>query len=279
LTFLKFFIYSVAVHALLIALLLFIVPKPDKKTGGAFFTDLVSPEELLSKKTLKLPPMPMARPLLSSRPKSVAPPRSINEKRIPRTEKGTSYDHANRPYGGTKDTKTIPPSPPGRISGEGGFSDERRPGTEGSGNVQKPQRVGPTLKEKLFDTKITDALAARNVEKEEKNKTFSFDAKEYRFMLYNRRLKDRIESIWHYPPDAAAQGIYGDLIIKFTIKKNGHLGAVDLVRTSGHKVLDDAAMEALRDGSPYWPLPEEWGMDGYTIEGHFIYSLYGFYMR
>ena len=54
---------------------------------------------------------------------------------------------------------------------------------------------------------------------------------------------------------------------------------MELVRTSGHKTLDDAAMEALRDGTPYWPLPEEWGMEGYTIEGHFVYSLYGYYIR
>jgi protein TonB len=118
------------------------------------------------------------------------------------------------------------------------------------------------------------------MEKEDKkDKTFTFDAKEYRFLIYNRRLKERIESIWHYPPDAAAQGIHGELIIRFTIKKNGHLGAVEIVRTSGYKNLDDAAIEALRDGDPYWPLPAEWDMEGYTIEGHFVYSLYGYYIR
>jgi protein TonB len=280
LTFIRFFIYSVVVHALLIAVLLFIIPAPEKKkAGGALFADLVSPKELLSGKTLMLPPMPRTRPLPPSRPKSVAPSRSMHEKRIAQPEKGTSYDHVNRSSGETKDTKAVLPFPRVSTSGEGGFSDESRTGTEGSGNIQKPQRVGPTLKEKLFDNKITDALAARNAGKEEKNKTFSFDAKEYRFLLYNRRLKERIESIWHYPPDAAAQGIYGDLIIKFTIKKNGQMGAVELVRTSGHKPLDDAAMEALREGAPYWPLPEEWGMEGYTIEGHFVYSLYGYYIR
>ena len=115
--------------------------------------------------------------------------------------------------------------------------------------------------------------------KKKRTRPSALTPKEYRFLLYNRRLKERIESIWHYPPDAAAQGIYGDLIIRFTIKKDGQIGAVELVRTSGHKNLDDAAIEALREGAPYWPLPEEWGMEGYTIEGHFVYSLYGYYIR
>jgi protein TonB len=82
-----------------------------------------------------------------------------------------------------------------------------------------------------------------------------------------------------YPPEAAADGLYGDLVLKFTIKKNGRLGAVELVRTSGHKNLDDAAIRALKDGAPFWPLPEEWGMEAYTIVGHFVYTLYGYYLR
>ena len=111
----RFFLYSVAVHALLIAVLLFIVPAPEKKkAGGAFFTDLVSPEEFLAGKSPMLPPKPRARPLPPSRPKSVAPSRSITQ-----PGKGTSYDHVKRSYGETKDTKAVLPSPPVITRGEG----------------------------------------------------------------------------------------------------------------------------------------------------------------
>ena len=138
------------------------------------------------------------------------------------------------------------------------------------------------MKEKLFDKNIISDIVKRDIEKndkENKGKTFTFDTSEYKFLIYNRRLKERIENIWKYPPEAAERGIYGDLIIKFSIKKNGRLGDVELVRTSGHKDLDDAAIKALKDGAPYWPLPEEWNMEAYTIEGHFIYTIYGYYVR
>jgi protein TonB len=137
------------------------------------------------------------------------------------------------------------------------------------------------MREKLFDKNVIGDLAKKYIEKEDKekkSKIFTFDASEYKFLIYNRRLKERIENIWIYPPEAAAKGIYGDLVIKFTIMKNGKLGSVELARTSGHKNLDDAAMKALKDGEPYWPLPEEWGMENYTIEGHFIYTIYGSYI-
>jgi protein TonB len=265
----KSVVYSVAVHALIFALLLFIIPAPERKmSGGDFFTDLVSPEELLPKRPQTVP---------TPKIRSAAHAPAIKEKRRARPEQGTSYDQTSRLSGKTGNTKAAPPSPSLKKEGQGGFAGESR--TENERANQKPDSIGPTLKEKLFDKKVIGALAKRNVDKEEKNKTFSFDAEEYRFLMYNRRLKERIESIWHYPPDAAARGIYGDLVIKFTIKKNGQLGAVELVRTSGHENLDDAAMEALKDGAPYWPLPKEWSMEDYTIEGHFVYSLYGYYIR
>lgn len=143
-----------------------------------------------------------------------------------------------------------------------------------------PSKHLPSLREKLFDESIIGSLAKKDMKKEEREeKVFTFDAKEYKFLLYNKRLKERIESIWIYPPDAAAKGIFGDLVIRFSIKKNGRLGEIELIRTSGHKSLDDAAIKALRDGEPYWPLPEEWGMDIYTIVGHFIYTIHGYYIR
>jgi protein TonB len=77
----------------------------------------------------------------------------------------------------------------------------------------------------------------------------------------------------------AEKGIYGDLYIRFTIMKNGRLGAVELVRTSGYRALDDAAIKALWDAEPYWPLPNEWGREGFTITGHFIYTLHGVYIK
>jgi periplasmic protein TonB len=173
-------------------------------------------------------------------------------------------------------------------------------------SVPKPDNPKPSIKEKLFDRNVINDLAKRDMGKKEQakkdkiplldtrpeqtygfkgglqnrddkkfeaDKKLSFDGKDLKFMLYDRKLKERIEHIWIYPPSAAARGISGDLVIRFTIMKNGKLGAVELIRTSGHKDLDDAAIKALKDASPFWPLPESWGMDSYTIDGHFIYSI------
>ena len=180
---------------------------------------------------------------------------------------------------------SLPPAPP--VSPSSSPSQGRK-GTSGDENlIQKPIKPQYLPREKLFDRNVIGDLAKRDIEREKnereklqgKGRTLTLDTKDYKYLLYNERLKQRIESIWIYPHDEASRGIYGDLIIRFTIKKNGTLGAVELVRTSGYQNLDDAAMKALKDGEPYWPLPDEWGMDAYTIVGHFVYTIYGYYIR
>jgi hypothetical protein len=133
------------------------------------------------------------------------------------------------------------------IKGDKGFPGANRTDPARSGKPTKPGNGGIPLKDQLFDKGIIGNLAKRNIERDEKkNKTFAFDTSEYKFLIYNQRLKERIESIWVYPRNASERGIYGDLMIRFTITKNGQLGAVELVRTSGHKDLDDAAIKALK---------------------------------
>lgn len=133
----------------------------------------------------------------------------------------------------------------------------------------------PTLKPRafLFDKETIEEFAKKEPPVE---KGLTFDISEFRHRGYLRMLKEKIEGIWKYPPRSARQGVSGDLYIRFSIKKDGGIGEVELLRTSGHKDLDEAAIKAVRDAAPYWPLPEDWDEDDFTITGHFIY-LPGYY--
>lgn len=264
----RFFIFSLVIHALIITALIFYKPAvKDEKKSGEFLTRLVSPEEFSGRTgpppiTPRTQPVPPAK---RSARETVPPAPVIQDKGMEPSLKGGPVP------------ETSQPSPP-REQIAGG---ESKSETRGAGNLRKSETKVTPLREKLFDKSVIGDLAKRDLERGEKKKDarFSFDAKDYRFLIYNRRLKERIESIWIYPPEAAAKGIYGDLVLRFTIKKNGKLGTIELVRTSGHKSLDDAAMKALKDGEPYWPLPDEWDMDAYVIEGRFVYTIYGYFIR
>ena len=43
-----------------------------------------------------------------------------------------------------------------------------------------------------------------------KDDSITFDTSDYKYAGYMRKLKEKIESIWVYPPEAQAKGLYGD---------------------------------------------------------------------
>ncbi|MFA5677769.1 MAG: energy transducer TonB [Pseudomonas sp.] len=57
----------------------------------------------------------------------------------------------------------------------------------------------------------------------------------------------------NYPAEASRQGIHGSLILRVTIKRDGTLANVELVESSGHAVLDNAALRIVRLAAPYAP--------------------------
>jgi protein TonB len=71
--------------------------------------------------------------------------------------------------------------------------------------------------------------------------------------------EQRIEFIGnlHYPEEARNQGIYGDLRLLVAVYPNGSLKEVTLLQSSGHDILDQAALKIIRKAAPFPPFPPE----------------------
>jgi protein TonB len=61
----------------------------------------------------------------------------------------------------------------------------------------------------------------------------------------------------NYPSEARNSGLYGDLRLLVTLRKDGSLKEVLVVQSSGSTLLDDAAIRIVRLAAPYPPFPEE----------------------
>jgi protein TonB len=288
LTIKKFIVFSVMIH-IGIFIGMYFVPEGAKNKPKEFITRLISPEEL-SKPAIK-PPLPLP-PLMKKNVPSRMSPRPPVSPASPRYM--PSPDKPVVPDMGKETGKQLPEGVhpgPGKSEkpGEGLDARTRQGPTELDSSSKSGVPENSTLNDKpgyldrakLFDSGVIGD-SARKEESGAQNKkddSVTFETADYRYAGYMRKLKEKIESIWVYPPEAQARGLYGDLKIRFTIKRDGKLGAVELERTSGYKMLDDAAIKALKDGEPYWPIPEKWGMDSYTILGHFVYTIYGYQLR
>ncbi|GMV48922.1 MAG: hypothetical protein AMXMBFR67_04650 [Nitrospira sp.] len=63
-------------------------------------------------------------------------------------------------------------------------------------------------------------------------------------------LHRRIIELRHYPSTARLNGWEGKVVLKVSIKKDGQLKDVEVVKSSGYDALDQAAMEAVRRACP-----------------------------
>ncbi len=248
----------------------FIKEKRKEGKPDYFYTRIVTPDEL---KKFALPPVELQEPkkLYQQRKE---PPKKTEKEKDKTISKKTLPGSAIAPFRRSFKELSKPEKPhTGQDSAQ--VKDDLVDKGEPKKQLSEPL-TGRTFDK--FDKEIIGKLAQKEREKTP-DSSITFSTKEYQYHGYMQRLKEKIEGIWKYPIDAAQKGIYGDLYIRFTIRKDGRLGAVNLIRTSGYKSLDDAALKALRDAEPYWPLPDEWGRDGLTITGHFVYTHYGSYIR
>lgn len=77
--------------------------------------------------------------------------------------------------------------------------------------------------------------------------------------FYLNSWRRKIESIGNlnYPEEARRKKLYGSLRLMVAIMPDGSLKEVELLESSGHKVLDDAAIRIVRLAAPYAPFPDE----------------------
>ena len=77
--------------------------------------------------------------------------------------------------------------------------------------------------------------------------------------LYLNSWEKKIERIGNlnYPKKATKNNVYGSLELLVSILPNGELNEIRLIESSGHLVLDRAAISIVRMASPFAPFPEE----------------------
>ena len=70
----------------------------------------------------------------------------------------------------------------------------------------------------------------------------------------------------NYPTEARRAGIYGDLRMLVSLRKDGTIKEVAILQSSGSTVLDDAAIRIVRMAAPFAPFPEEMRQEADELE-------------
>ncbi|WP_257281541.1 energy transducer TonB [Endozoicomonas sp. ISHI1] len=76
---------------------------------------------------------------------------------------------------------------------------------------------------------------------------------------YKNAWKQKVERIGNlnYPAKARQQQLYGELRLMVAINRDGTLSNIEILKSSGYSVLDDAAIRIVRLAAPYAPFTDD----------------------
>ncbi|MES2013680.1 MAG: TonB family protein [Pseudomonadota bacterium] len=96
-------------------------------------------------------------------------------------------------------------------------------------------------------------------QKRPKRKFVGARAKEYRYAMYVDSWRQKVERVGNlnYPEAARDLKLYGQLQMTVSIKADGSIENIEINRSSGHKVLDEAAKHIVELAAPYARFPDD----------------------
>lgn len=129
---------------------------------------------------------------------------------------------------------------------------------------ESPELPKPTAQE-LIEKNAEMAQLAQEYQRQKdsyakrpKKKFLSANTKEYAYASYLAGWAARIERIGNlnYPDEARRQKLHGDVLLTVTLNKDGSVKRMDVIQSSGHKVLDDAVQRIVQLAAPFPPIPK-----------------------
>jgi protein TonB len=99
-------------------------------------------------------------------------------------------------------------------------------------------------------------------QKRPRKKFIGANAAEYRFAQYEEDWRSKVERVGtlNYPAEARGK-LYGSLRLTVTLRPDGRVESIELDRSSGLKVLDNAAFKIVRMATPFAVFPPDIARD------------------
>lgn len=125
-----------------------------------------------------------------------------------------------------------------------------------------PQEQAPTaeeLKRQQAIAQLAAELRQKKVAyaKRPKVKYLTASTREYAYAAYMRGWSDRVERVGNlnYPEEARRRGLHGDVLLTVVLGLDGSIKSIEVIQSSGQKVLDAAAERIVRLAAPFPPAP------------------------
>jgi len=265
----KAFLYFVALSLLLHAVVLTgLYLLPEKKGGGKpepYMVELTDAPEVKEKSQQK-----------------------TQTKRLDEFRRRVAREVAPRGDWYRDERPSLPPSVP------------KRPPTTGTPRVDtvpNPQQepdmrtkgVSPDVKKlpplaKLFPSAERMSMLEENYRKKydteiDEGETRFLNSDDILFGSFLRRFETAVYGSWKYPAAALQARIQGVTPVRITFNRQGEIENIQLLQSSGSKILDDEVFRALRSLGPIGSFPKNYAKEHFNLIAFFEYGIVGGSMR
>jgi protein TonB len=93
------------------------------------------------------------------------------------------------------------------------------------------------------------------------------------FGSFLRRFENSVYGVWRYPEEASRSGIQGITPVRITFNRQGEVVHVQLLESSGAKVLDDEVFRTLKMIGPVGGFPRGYDKDEFHLIAFFQYGI------
>jgi protein TonB len=107
----------------------------------------------------------------------------------------------------------------------------------------------------------------------EEGETKFLNTDDIQFGSFLRRFETAVYGVWRYPADAARLGIEGVTPVKITFNRKGEVEKVEILQSSGSKILDDEVLRTLRAIGPIGSFPKGYDRDTFNLIAFFQYGI------
>ncbi len=103
--------------------------------------------------------------------------------------------------------------------------------------------------------------------------TICLDTTDKRYSSYAAVIKQRLMENWKYPKRAWENLIEGQVLILFSLSRQGKLIGIKVLDSSSHGMLDENALNSIKKAAPFPPFPGSVTVSRLNIKANFAYKL------
>jgi periplasmic protein TonB len=271
-TFLYLLAISVLLHVAIFGLILLIPPDQEKRAPEPTMVDLTELPE-----TTPAPPGPKPPKRAAERPQRVtremAPKGTRETEHLP--QRPAQAVQSSRPEA---HPAVAPPSNPSPTPNRGA-QETQAPVARGEG-LFRPKASAPAEHSSLFPSpgklaRLEESYRKKYEPQVEDGETKFLNTEDIQFGSFLRRFETAVYGVWHYPQAALLRGIEGVTPVKITFSRSGEIVHVELLETSGSRILDDEVLRTLKTLGPVGSFPKGYTGKEFNLIAFFQYGIGG----